>query len=177
VTLRRLLALDLVLLWRGSILLRTRRRVWVPLIVTLIVFQAAAYVVAGLIVRHPVGRPEMLLAADINLVLLGALMLSRAITTVVDMLYARADADFLFSTPTAPGAILASRMIAAGLSVAAPWVMMTGVLGIGLALHGAAWGLAAAPLLLALGGLAAALAFAVVLALVATVAISDDSVV
>ncbi len=168
-TLRRLLALDLLLLWRGSILLRTRRYVWVPLIVTLIVFQAAAYVVAGLIVRHPVGRPEMLLAANINLVLLAALMLSRAITTVVDMLYARADADFLFSTPAAPGAILASRMIAAGLAVAAPWVMMTGVLGLGLALHGAAWGLAAAPLLLALGGLAAALAFAVVLALVGRV--------
>ncbi len=165
-TLRRLLALDLLLLWRGSILLRTRRYVWVPLIVTLVVFQAAAYFIAGAIVRHPIGRPEMLLAANINLILLGALMLSRAITTVVDMLYARADADFLFSTPAPAAAILASRMISAALAVAAPWVMMTGVLGLGLALHGAAWGLAAAPLLLALGGLAAALAFALVLALV-----------
>ncbi len=168
-TLPRLLALDLLLLWRGSILLRTRRHVWVPLIVTLAVFQGAAYVVAGLILRHPIGRPEMLLAANINLVLLGALMLSRAITTVVDMLYARADADFLFSTPAPAAAILASRMISAALAVAAPWVMMTGVLGIGLLLHGAVWGLAAAPLLLALGGLAAALAFALVLALVGRV--------
>jgi ABC-2 type transport system permease protein len=168
-TLPRLLALDLLLLWRGSILLRTRRHVWVPLIVTLVLFQAGAYAVAGLILRHPIDRPEMLLAANINLVLLAALMLSRAITTVVDMLYARADADFLFSTPAPAAAILASRMISAALAVAAPWVMMAGMLGIGLALHGALWGLAAAPMLLAIGGLAAALAFALVLALVGRV--------
>jgi ABC-2 type transport system permease protein len=169
VMLRRLLALDLRLLWRGSILLRTRRAVWVPLIATLVAFQAAAYGVAGIIIAHPLPRPQMLLAANVNLLLLSALMLSRAITVVVDMLYARADADFLFSTPVPAAAILASRMISAGLAVAAPWVLMAGVLGLGLALHGAFWGLAAAPLLLALGGLCAALAFAIVLALVGRV--------
>jgi ABC-2 type transport system permease protein len=76
VMLRRLLALDLRLLWRGSILLRTRRAVWVPLIATLVAFQAAAYGVAGIIIAHPLPRPQMLLAANVNLLLLSALMLS-----------------------------------------------------------------------------------------------------
>jgi ABC-2 type transport system permease protein len=160
---------EIRLLWRGSILLRSRRFVVVPVIVVLIVFQAVGLLLAAEIVQHRLPLAEMILVANLNLFFFGFLMLSRGMSSAVDALYARGDVDFLLASPIAPGRVLAVRMIGVAGSVSSPWLLLGGVLANGLALHGQVWALAIYPVLLALGLIASAAAFALVVVLVGRV--------
>jgi ABC-2 type transport system permease protein len=160
---------ELRVLWRGSILVRTHKYVIAPVLGVGIVFQAVALLLAAQIIKHPLGLPQMLLAANLNLFFLGVLMLSRAMTSAIDVLYTRADVDFLLASPIPPGRVLAVRMIGVGVSVAAPWVLLGGVLANALAVFGQPWALAIYPMLLAEGFCAAAFAFALVVFLLAFV--------
>jgi ABC-2 type transport system permease protein len=162
-----LFAHELRVLWRGSILVRTHKHVLLPVALVGLLFQGIALLLAAQIAKHPLGLPELVMVANINLVFLGLLMLSRAMTVATDVLYARGDVDFLLASPIPPGRVLAVRMIGVGVSVAAPWVLLGGVLANGMALFGQVWALAVYPVLLAEGLLAAALAFALVVVLVA----------
>ncbi len=157
---------ELRVLWRGSILVRTRRHVLVPIILVALVFQGVALILASQIVKHPLPLPEMLLVANLNLFFVFVLMLSRAITAAVDAMYARGDVDFLLASPIPPGRILAARMVGVAASVAAPWVLLGGVLANALAMFGQFWALAAYLMLLGEGLVAASIAFALVVLLV-----------
>jgi ABC-2 type transport system permease protein len=162
-----LFAHELRVLWRGSILVRTRKHVLAPVLVVGLLFQGVALILAAQIVKHPLPLPEMVMVADINLFFFGVLMLSRAMNAAIDVLYARGDVDFLLASPMPPGRVLAVRMIGVGVSVAAPWTLLGGVLANAMAMFGQGWALAVYPVLLAEGLLVAALAFALVVALVA----------
>jgi len=160
-----LLRHELIVLWRGSILVRTHKHVIVPAIIVGIMFQGIALVLARKIAAHPIPEAEMLLAANINLVFLFVLMASRAITSSIDVIYGRGDADFLLASPIPPGRVLAVRILGVGVSIAAPWVLLGGVLGNALAFYGRYWGLCVYPIFLAEGVLVAALVFALVVLL------------
>ncbi|MDE8346453.1 MAG: hypothetical protein POH28_09810, partial [Acidocella sp.] len=160
---------EMKVLWRGSILLRTRRFVLVPVLAVGLLFQAVAVVLAWMITKHSLPRDEMILVADLNLFFFGFLMLSRAMTAAIDVLYARGDVDFLLASPIPPRRVLAVRMVGVGASVAAPWLLLAGALANGLLLFGQVWALAIYPMVLAEGMLASALAFALVVQLVGLV--------
>jgi ABC-2 type transport system permease protein len=130
-----------------------------------LVLQGGALLLAGQIIRQPLPRAQMLLAANINIVFLFALMFSRGLTASIDVLYGRGDADFLLASPIPPGRVLAVRMLGVAVSIAAPWALLGGVLANALAVYGQFWALAIYPMLLAEGLLVAALAFATVTAL------------
>jgi len=157
---------ELRVLWRGSILLRTRKYVLVPVIVVGFLFQAIALVLASQIIRHPLPLSEMVLVANLNLFFFFVLMLSRAMTAAIDTLYARGDVDFLLASPIRPGRVLAVRMIGVAASVSAPWVLLGGALANALAIFGQFWALAIYPMLAAEGLVASAVAFALVVVLV-----------
>jgi ABC-2 type transport system permease protein len=157
---------ELRVLWRSSILVRTSSSVLVPVLVVGLVFQAVALLLAWAITKHPLPRDEMILVADLNLFFFGFLMLSRAMTAAIDVLYARGDVDFLLASPIPPGRVLAVRMIGVGASVASPWVLLAGALANGLIIFKQYWALAVYPMILAEGMLAAAIAFALVVMLV-----------
>lgn len=157
---------ELRVLWRGSILVRTHKYVVAPVLVVGVIFQGIALILAWQIIKHPLPLAEMVLVANLNLFFFAVLMLSRAMTAAIDVLYARGDVDFLLASPIPPGRVLAVRMIGVGLSVAAPWVLLGGVLANALAVFGQVWALAIYPMLLGEGLLAAALAFALVVVLV-----------
>lgn len=160
-----LLRHELRVLWRGSILVRTHRHVLIPVIAVGVIFQAIALLLARQIIRHPLPADQMLLAANINIVFLFALMFSRAMTASIDVIYGRGDADFLLASPIPPGRVLAVRMLGVAVSIAAPWALLGGVLANALAVYGQLWALAVYPMLLAEGLMVAALAFATVTAL------------
>jgi ABC-2 type transport system permease protein len=160
---------ELRVLWRGSILVRTQNYVLVPVIAVALMFQGAAFILAWQVIRHPLPEREMILVADLNLFFFGVLMLSRAMTSAIDVLYGRGDVDFLLASPIAPGRVLAVRMIGVAFSVAAPWALLGGALANAMALFGQYWALAIYPMLLAEGFIAAALAFAIVVVLVGRV--------
>jgi ABC-2 type transport system permease protein len=157
------------ILWRGSILLRSRRYVLVPVVVVAVVFQSVALILAALIVKNPIARPEMILVANLNLFFFSFLMLSRAMSAAIDVLYGRGDVDFLLASPIPPGRVLAVRMLGVALTVASPWLLLGGVLANGLVVFGDVWALAIYPMLLAVGILAAAAAFVMVVLLVGVV--------
>ncbi len=160
-----LLRHELRLLWRGSVLLRTRRAVLVPVALVGGLFQLVALLLAGQILHHPLAPAQMLLAANINVVFLAALMFSRAITASIDVLYARGDVDFLLASPLPPGRVLAVRILGVAFSIAAPWLLLGGVLANALAMRGQGWALAIYPMVLAEALVVAAIAFAVTVAL------------
>jgi ABC-2 type transport system permease protein len=164
-----LFAHELRVLWRGSILVRTHKHVLVPVLVVGLLFQGVALLLASQIVQHPLPPPEMVMVADINLFFFGMLMLSRAMIAAIDVLYARGDVDFLLASPIQPGGVLAVRMIGVGVSISAPWVLLGGVLGNAMAVFGQGWALAVYPVLLGEGLVVAAIAFALVVVLVAWV--------
>ena len=112
-----LFAHELRVLWRGSILVRTRKHVLAPVLVVGLLFQGVALLLAAQIVKHPLPLPEMVMVADINLFFFGVLMLSRAMNAAIDVLYARGDVDFLLASPMPPGRVLAVRMIGVGSAV------------------------------------------------------------
>ncbi len=157
---------ELRVLWRGSILVRTHKYVLAPVLVVGLMFQGIALILAWQIIKYPLPLAELVLVANLNLFFFAVLMLSRAMTAAIDVLYARGDVDFLLASPIPPGRVLAVRMIGVGLSVAAPWVLLGGVLANALAVFGQVWALAVYPMLLAEGLLAAAAAFALVVVLV-----------
>ena len=162
-----LLGQEARVLWRGSLLVRSRRYVLGPVIVVGLLFQGVALLLAGEIARQPqLPPPEMLLVANINLFFFFVLMFARAMIAAIDVLYGRGDVDFLLASPIPPGRVLAVRMIGVGVSVAAPWLLLGGVLANGLAVYGQYWALSVYPMLLAEGVLVAALAFALVVMLV-----------
>jgi ABC-2 type transport system permease protein len=157
---------ELRVLWRGSILVRTRKYVLVPVFVVGILFQGIALLIASQIVKHPLPLAEMVLVANLNLFFFFFLMLSRAMTAAIDMLYSRGDVDFLLASPIPPGRVLAVRMIGVAASIAAPWVLLGGALANALAIFGQYWALAIYPMLFAEGLVASATAFALVVVLV-----------
>lgn len=124
------------LLWRNSILLRTSRHVIIPLVLVGLVFQAAAILLAKILQAQSLSLPILILIANINLIFLGGLMLSRALSLTIDVLYARGDADFLLAAPIPPARILAVRMLGVAASTGAPWALLTGVMANALALYG-----------------------------------------
>jgi ABC-2 type transport system permease protein len=160
-----LLRHELRVLWRGSILVRTHRHVIVPVLVVGALFQAVALLLAHQVVAHPIPADQMLLAANINIVFLFALMFARAMTSCIDVMYGRGDADFLLASPIPPGRVLAVRMLGVATSICAPWLLLGGVLGNALAIYGQFWGLSVYPMFFAEALLVAALAFAVVVLL------------
>lgn len=161
-----LLRHELRVLWRGSILVRTHRYVLLPALIVGVVFQAIGFLVARLIVQHPVAVNIMLLAANINLVFLFVLMFSRAMMASVDVIYARGDADFLLASPIPPNGVLAVRMLGVACSIVAPWMLLAGMLANGLALSGQIWALSVYPMLAGEALIVASLAFALVVGLV-----------
>jgi len=160
-----LLRHELRVLWRSSILMRTHRHVLLPVIIVGVLFQTVGIVLGRQITAHPIGQDEMMLAANINIVFLFALMFSRAITASIDVIYGRGDADFLLASPIPPGRVLAVRMLGVACSIAAPWVLLGGMLGNGLAVYGQFWGLSVYPMFFAEALLVSALAFALVVVL------------
>lgn len=160
-----LLRHELRVLWRNSILVRTHRHVIIPVLVVGVLFQGIALLLARQVVSHPIPPDQMLLAANINIVFLFALMFSRAITSSIDVIYGRGDADFLLASPIPPGRVLAVRMLGVACSICAPWLLLGGVLGNGLAVYGQFWGLCVYPMFFAEALLVAAFAFALVVIL------------
>jgi ABC-2 type transport system permease protein len=148
---------------------RTHKYVVVPLILVGLGFQSVALVLAWAIVHHPIPRPEMLMAANINLFFFLALMLTRALTAAIDVLYSRGDVDFLLASPIEPGKVLAVRMLGVAASVAAPWLLLGGVLANALVVFHQFWALAIYPMLLGTGMVAAAVGFAVSVLLVGVI--------
>ncbi len=131
-----LLAHEIKLLWRNSILLRTSRHVLIPIILVGAFFQAAAFAIAGILRAQTLSLPILILIANLNLIFLGGLMLSRALSLTVDVLYSRGDADFLLASPLPPSRILAVRMLGVAASTGAPWVLLAGVMANALAAFG-----------------------------------------
>jgi ABC-2 type transport system permease protein len=164
-----LLGHELRLLWRGSILVRTRRHVLAPMIAVGAVFQAIALALAWAAGRQPLDGPTLELIANLNLFFLFFLMLSRAMTAAIDVLYTRGDVDFLLASPIPPSRVLAVRMLGAAASTASPWLLLGGVMANALALCGHPAALAIYPMIGGVALVAAACAFALVVVLVGRV--------
>jgi ABC-2 type transport system permease protein len=161
-----LFAHELRLLWRGSILVRTRRHVLAPVIGVGVVFQAVALLIAWAALKQHFSENILILIANINLIFLFCLMLSRAMTSAIDVLFSRGDVDFLLASPIPPGRVLAVRMIGVAAAVAAPWVLLGGVLANGLAAFGQPAALAVYVTISGIAALATAAAFSLVVVLV-----------
>ncbi|HQT64732.1 MAG TPA: hypothetical protein PLT25_08415 [Acidocella sp.] len=161
-----LFAHEINLLWRNSILIRTSRHVIIPVIFVGVVFQAVALGIAYFLRGQNFSLPVMIVAANINLIFLFGLMLSRAMTSAIDVLYARGDADFLLASPIPPVRILAVRMLGVTASVAAPWMLLTGVLANAFAIFGKPQALAAYIMIPMEAAVATSLAFLLVVVLV-----------
>jgi ABC-2 type transport system permease protein len=157
------------LLWRGSILVRTQRHVLVPVIAVGIVFQAVALALAWAAGRYALSQPVLFLIANLNIIFLFFLMLSRAMTSAIDVLYSRGDVDFLLASPIPPYRVLAVRMIGVAAAVSSPWMLLGGVMANGLAVFGHWQALAAYPVIATIAALATALAFILVVVLVTRV--------
>ncbi|MDE8348102.1 MAG: hypothetical protein POG74_01275 [Acidocella sp.] len=164
-----LLAHEIKLLWRGSILLRTSKYVLVPVIAVSIIFQAIALLIVKYLQTQTLPLPVLILIANINLIFLSGLMLSRAMTSAIDVLYARGDADFLLASPIKPIRILAVRMIGVAASVAAPWLLLAAALANALAFFGNWQALAAYIIIPMVAVLVTAIAFLSVVSLVASI--------
>jgi len=161
-----LFSYEILLLWRGSILVRTQRHVLVPVIGVGVVFQAAGLAVAWEAGRHAFLEPILILIANLNIIFLFFLMLSRAMNAAIDVLYSRGDVDFLLVSPIPPHRVLAVRMIGVAASVAAPWVLLGGVMANGLAVFGHFRALAAYPVIAGIALVATGLAFCLTVILV-----------
>jgi ABC-2 type transport system permease protein len=161
-----LFAHEIRLLWRGSILVRTQRHVLAPVIGVGVVFQAVALGIAWAAGRHAFSQPVLILIANLNIIFLFFLMLSRAMTSAIDVLYSRGDVDFLLASPIPPYGVLAVRMIGVAAAVSSPWMLLGGVMANGLAVFGHVQALAAYPVIAGIAVLATALAFSLVVALV-----------
>ncbi len=161
-----LFAHELRLLWRGSILVRTRRHVVLPLVVVGVVFQAVALAVAWAGMKAHLSPPILVMIANLNLVFLLFLMLSRAMTGAIDVLYSRGDVDFLLASPIPPSRVLAVRVLGVASATASPWLLLGGVLANALICFGDIRALAVYPMIFGLALAATALAFTLVVLLV-----------
>jgi ABC-2 type transport system permease protein len=116
-----LLSHDLRLDWRRRIEARGRRR-WLALGLTFgtpVFLAVAVGVPFGLALRQmaaPAG-PRASVLADAALASSFLMMLSQALSAVVDALYERSDLEFLFSAPVRPARVIAVRAL--GISVSA----------------------------------------------------------
>jgi ABC-2 type transport system permease protein len=164
-----LLLFEAKILWRGSILVRTHKYVIGPIIVVALMFQTTGLILAWSIIKHPISHDEMLMAANLNLFFFATLMLTRALTAAIDVLYSRGDVDFLLASPMPPGRVLAVRMLGVAAAVAAPWVLLGGVLANALIIFKQFWAFAIYPMLFATGMVAAAIAFAMVVVMVGAI--------
>jgi ABC-2 type transport system permease protein len=162
-----LFAHEIRLLWRGSILVRTQRHVLVPVIAVGIIFQAVALLIAWAGTKQNFPEPILILIANVNMIFLFFLMLARAMTSAIDVLYSRGDVDFLLASPIPPGRVLAVRMIGVAAAVASPWLLLGGVIANGLAVFGHPNGLALYVVIGGIAVLATAAAFSLVVVLVA----------
>jgi len=162
-----LFAHEIRLLWRGSILVRTQRHVLIPVIAVGIIFQAVALLIAWAAEKQHFSVHILMLIANVNILFLFCLMLSRAMTSAIDVLYSRGDVDFLLASPIPPSLVLAVRMIGVAAATASPWVLLGGVLANGLAVFGAPQALAVYPMIAGISLLATAAAFSLVVVLVA----------
>jgi ABC-2 type transport system permease protein len=154
------------LLWRGSILVRTRRHVLVPIALVGVVFQSIALLIALVATRTQTTPAVLLMVANLNLFFLFFLMLSRAMTSAIDVLYSRGDVDFLLASPIPPSRVLAVRMLGVAASTASPWLLLGGALANALVIFGRPQALAVYPMIGGLALVASALAFALVTLLV-----------
>jgi ABC-2 type transport system permease protein len=131
-----LFAHEMRLLWRNSILLRTSRHVLIPVILVGLCFQAAAFGIAGILRAQTLSLTTLILIANLNLIFLSGLMVSRALSLTVDVLYSRGNADFLLASPLPPSRILAVRMLGVAASTGAPWLLLAAVMANALAAFG-----------------------------------------
>jgi ABC-2 type transport system permease protein len=154
------------LLWRGSILVRTRRHVIVPLVLVGVVFQAVALAVAWAALKADFSPAILVMIANLNLVFLTFLMLSRAMTGAIDVMYSRGDVDFLLASPIPPSRVLAVRMLGIAAATASPWLLLGGVLANALLLFGHPNALAVYAMIFGVSLAATALAFTLVVLLV-----------
>jgi ABC-2 type transport system permease protein len=138
-----------------------------PVIGVGVAFQAVALAIAWSAGRHAFSQAILILIANLNIIFLFFLMLSRAMTSAIDVLYSRGDVDFLLASPIPPYRVLAVRMIGVAASVSAPWLLLGGVVANGLAMFGHAQALAAYPVIAGIAALAAAVAFFLAVVLVA----------
>jgi ABC-2 type transport system permease protein len=161
-----LFAHEILLLWRGSILVRTQRHVLVPVIAVGLIFQAVALLIAWAGTKQNFSQAILILIANVNMIFLFFLMLSRAMTSAIDVLYSRGDVDFLLASPIPPRRVLAVRMIGVAATVASPWLLLGGVIANGLALFGHPNALAVYVVIGGIAVLATAAAFSLVVLLV-----------
>lgn len=131
-----LLTHEVRLLWRNSILLRTSRHVLIPLILVGGLFQAGGLLLAKILQAQSLSLPILILIANFNMIFLGGLMLSRALSLTIDVLYSRGNSDFLLAAPIPPVRILAVRMLGVAASTGAPWALLSGVMANALAIYG-----------------------------------------
>jgi ABC-2 type transport system permease protein len=161
-----LFAHEVRLLWRGSILVRTSRHVLVPIIAVGLVFQSVALAVAWEAGRAGLDQPTLVMIANLNLFFLFFLMLSRAMTATIDVLYSRGDVDFLLASPLPPARVLAVRMLGVAAATSAPWLLLGGALANALVVFGRPAALAIYPMIFGVALVAAAASFALVVLLV-----------
>jgi ABC-2 type transport system permease protein len=161
-----LFAHEIRLLWRGSILVRTQRHVLVPVVAVGIIFQAVALLIAWAGTKQNFSEAILILIANVNMIFLFFLMLARAMTSAIDVLYSRGDVDFLLASPIPPGRVLAVRMIGVAAAVASPWMLLGGVMANGLAVFGHPNALALYVVIGSIAVLATAAAFSLVVVLV-----------
>jgi ABC-2 type transport system permease protein len=125
-----------------------------------------ALLIAWAAEKQEFSTPILILIANVNIIFLFFLMLSRAMTAAIDVLYSRGDVDFLLASPIPPANVLAVRMIGVAAATASPWVLLGGVLGNALAVFGAPQALAVYPMIASISLLATAAAFCLVVLLV-----------
>jgi ComEC/Rec2-related protein len=117
---------------------------------------------ASLILAPPL---NILLAAACCALLAWSLMLSQALESVTRAFYTRADLDLILSSPVAPRKVFAVRMATMALSITALALLLAAPFINVLAIGGGARWLAAYGAVVALGGIAAAVALALTVAL------------
>lgn len=98
----------------------------------------------------PVVSPIALGVISVVLLLVATLMLGQALNLISEALYLRADLDLLLASPLPPWRILAVRMAAIAVSVAAAYLIVIGAVWVWLPLFGGWSWMGSAPALLAL---------------------------
>lgn len=147
---------ELRLLWRRYNLASRKLSLVILVVGAAVLAQVAGIGVAALLLGG-VGTPAGQLAvANIAMLALPAIMLSHALDVAVAALFERQDLDWLLASPVPLRRVLAVRMAGMTITIAGPWMLLVGPVANALALAGQPGWLAAYPVLLALGLLAAA---------------------
>ena len=147
---------ELRLLWRRYSL-ASRKLSIAALVVGVAVLAQLAGIGAASLLQGSIGTVgDRLAVANITMLALSGLMLSHALDVAVAALFERQDLDWLLASPVPLRRVLAVRMAGMTVTIAGPWMLLIGPVANALAAMGQPGWLAAYPVLLALGLLAAA---------------------